>query len=122
MDLVQASVVQTGQLVQIPLKVNGNGAKWKQPTDRAEADRHSLCQFLDQQSLFTGSFDMYAATYKEIRDDLQLSSMEPGQEDVLQARQNKCRKRARNSDDDFCTKKQKRPPPNLPKSTEDGKE
>jgi hypothetical protein len=35
MDLLQASVVQTGQLVQNLPKVNGNGAKWKQLADRA---------------------------------------------------------------------------------------
>jgi hypothetical protein len=36
---------------------------------------------------------MYAATYKEMRDSLQPSSMESGQEDVSQAEQNKHRKR-----------------------------
>jgi hypothetical protein len=35
MDLVQASIVQIGQLVQNSPKVNGNGAKWKQLADRA---------------------------------------------------------------------------------------
>jgi hypothetical protein len=34
-DLLQASVVQRGQLVQNLPKVNGNGAKWKQLADRA---------------------------------------------------------------------------------------
>jgi hypothetical protein len=46
-DLVRASIVQIGQPVQNSPKVTGNGAKWKQLTDRAEADRHTLCKFLD---------------------------------------------------------------------------
>jgi hypothetical protein len=37
--------------------------------------------------------------------------MECEQDDVSQAGQNKRRKRDRNSEDEFCTKKQKRPPP-----------
>jgi hypothetical protein len=50
MDLVQTSIVQIGQLVQNSLKVNGNGTKWKQLADRAEADRHTLGKFLDRQA------------------------------------------------------------------------
>jgi hypothetical protein len=42
MDLVRASVVEIGQLVQNLPKVNRNGAKWKQLADRAEADRYTL--------------------------------------------------------------------------------
>jgi hypothetical protein len=87
-----ASIVQIGQPVQNSPKVNGNGAKWKQLANRAEADRHTLCKFLDGQGLFTGICHIYAATYKEMRDGLQPSSIESGQEDVLQAEQNKCRK------------------------------
>jgi hypothetical protein len=37
--------------------------------------------------------------------------MEWEQDGVSQAEQNKRRKRDRNSDDEYCTKKQKRPPP-----------
>jgi hypothetical protein len=62
--------------------VNGNGATWKQPTDRAEANIHTLWRFLDPQASFTGLFEMYAATYKEMRDCLKPSSKESGQEDV----------------------------------------
>jgi hypothetical protein len=54
---------------------------------------------------------MYAATYKEMRDSLQPSSVESRQEDVSQAEQNKRRKRDRNSEEESCTKKQKRPTP-----------
>jgi hypothetical protein len=86
--------------------MNENSAKWKQLADRAEADRHTPCKFVDGQALLTGLFHMYAATYKEMRDSLQPSSKESGQ-----AQQNKRRKRDRNSDDECCTKKQKRPPP-----------
>jgi hypothetical protein len=75
-DLMRASIVQIGQLVQNSPKVNGNGARWKQLVDRAEADRHTLCQFLDPQALFTGLFHTYAPTYKEMGDSLQPSSME----------------------------------------------
>jgi hypothetical protein len=89
---VQASVVQIGQLVQNLPKVNGNGAKWKQLADRVEANRHTLCKFTAGQTLFISIFHMYAATYKEMRDSLQPSSMELGQEDVSQAEQNKRRK------------------------------
>jgi hypothetical protein len=91
--------------------VNRNGAKWKQLTNRAETDRHILCKFLDGQALFTGLFDMYATTYREMRGSLQPSSMEQGQEDVSQTEQNKIRKRDRNSEAECCTKTQKRPPP-----------
>jgi hypothetical protein len=40
MNLVLATIVQIGQHVQNSPKVNGNGAKLKQPAGRAEADRH----------------------------------------------------------------------------------
>jgi hypothetical protein len=69
-DLVHASIVQRGQLVQNSPKVNGNEAQWKQPADRAEYDRYTLCQSLDSQALFTGLVHMYAVTYKEMRDGL----------------------------------------------------
>jgi hypothetical protein len=93
MDLVRGSTVQIGQLVQNSLKVNGNGVEWKQVADRADADRHTLCKFLDGQALFTGCFHIYAATYKEMKDSLQPSSMKSGQEDASQA--DKGRKRDR---------------------------
>jgi hypothetical protein len=79
-----------GQLVQNSPKVNGNGIKWTQLANRAEADRHTLCKFIDGQALFTGLFHMYAAICKEIRDSLQLSSKELGQKGVLQAEHNTC--------------------------------
>jgi hypothetical protein len=63
--------------------------------DRAAADRHILCKFMDGQMLFTSIFHMYAATYKEMRDSLQPSSMESGREDVSQAEQNKMLKERR---------------------------
>jgi hypothetical protein len=43
-----------------------------------------------------------------MRNSLQLSSKESGKEDVSEAEQNKLRKRNRNSDDEYCTKKQKK--------------
>jgi hypothetical protein len=55
--------------------------------------------FLDGQALFPGLFHMYAATYKEMRDSLQPSNMESGQQIVSQVQQNKGRKRERNSED-----------------------
>jgi hypothetical protein len=73
--------------------VNRNSTKWKQLVDRAEVDRHTLCKFLDGQVLLTSLFHMYAAAYKELRDSLQLSSKESGQEDVSQAEENKCQER-----------------------------
>jgi hypothetical protein len=82
MDLVRASVVQIGQLVQNSPKMNGNGAKWKKQT---EADRRTFCKFLDSQALCTGLYHMYVATYKEMRDRFQPSNMESGQENVSQA-------------------------------------
>jgi hypothetical protein len=45
---------------------------------RDEVDRHILCKFLDGQALFTDLYDMYAATYEEMRDSLQPRSKEPG--------------------------------------------
>jgi hypothetical protein len=78
------------QFVQNSPKVNGNGTKWKQLMDRAEANRHTLCKFIDAQALFTGLFHMYAAVCKEMRDSLQLSIEESGQEGVLQVEHNKC--------------------------------
>jgi hypothetical protein len=105
-DLVQASIVQIGQLVQNLPKVNGNGAKWKQLVDRAEADRHTFCKFLNGQMLYTSLFHTYAGAYREMRDSLGL-----GQEDASQAEQNKHQKKDRNSEAECCTRKQKRPPP-----------
>jgi hypothetical protein len=87
MNLVRTSIVQIGQLIQNSPKVNGNGAKRKQ-----QADRHNLCKFLDGQALFSSLFHMYAEIYKEMRDSLQPSSTESGQDDVSQAEQNKRRK------------------------------
>jgi hypothetical protein len=78
MNIVRSSIVQTGQLVQNSRKVNGNGAKWKQLADTAEADRHTLCKFLAGQALFNDLYHIYAATYKEIRSSLQPSSKESG--------------------------------------------
>jgi hypothetical protein len=85
MDLMRAFVVKIGQFVQNSHKMNENGAKWKQLADRAKAERRTLCKIMDGQALFTGLFHMFAATYKAIRDSLQLSSMESGKEDVSQA-------------------------------------
>jgi hypothetical protein len=65
--------------------MNGNGAKLKQLTERREADRHILCKFPDGQALSTGLFHKYAATYNEMRDNLQPSNMESGQEDASPA-------------------------------------
>lgn len=42
MDLLRASIVQLGQLVQNSPKVNGIAAKWKQLVDRVMADRRTL--------------------------------------------------------------------------------
>jgi hypothetical protein len=63
MDLVRDSVAQIRQLVQNSSKRNKNVAKWKQ---LAEADKHTLCKFLDRQALATGLFHMYVTTYKEL--------------------------------------------------------
>jgi hypothetical protein len=46
-----------------------------------------------------------------MRDSLQPSSKESGQEDVSQAEQNQYQKGDCNSGDECCTKIQKRPPP-----------
>jgi hypothetical protein len=46
MYLVGASILQIGQLVQNSPKVNGINAKWKQPADIAETERHALYKFL----------------------------------------------------------------------------
>jgi hypothetical protein len=89
MDLVRASTVKIGQLVQNSPKVNGNGAKWKRLDNRTQADGRTPCKFLDGQALFTGLFHTYAATCKEMRDSLQPCSMESGQKDILQVEQNK---------------------------------
>jgi hypothetical protein len=111
MGLVLASIVQIGQLVQNSPQVNGNGTKWKQLADRAEADRHTLCKFLDGQALFTGLFHIYAATCKETRDSLHPSSIQSGQVDASQAEQNKRRKRNKNFEDECCMKKKNKTPP-----------
>jgi hypothetical protein len=76
LDLVRASIVQIRQRAENLPKANGNGTMWKQLADRAEADRHNLCKFLDGQALLVVLFHMYAATYKDTRDSLQLSSKE----------------------------------------------
>jgi hypothetical protein len=89
MDLVRVSVVQIGQVVQNSPSVNGNGSKWEQLVDRVGANRHTLHKFLDGRASFTGLFHMYATTYKEMGESLQLSSMESEQEVVSQAEQNK---------------------------------
>jgi hypothetical protein len=61
-DLVRASILQRGQLVQNSPKLDGNGAKWKQLGDSADIYRHNFCKFLDGQAIFTGLFHIYAAT------------------------------------------------------------
>jgi hypothetical protein len=68
------------------------GGNFKLLADRAEADRHIPCKFLDGQALFIGLFHAYAETYKGMRDSLQPSSMEWEEDDVSQAGQNKRRK------------------------------
>jgi hypothetical protein len=70
--------IERDSIVQIGPKVHGNGTKWKELADRAEADKHTLYKFLDGQALFTGLFHMYTTTYKELRDSLQPSSKESG--------------------------------------------
>jgi hypothetical protein len=100
MDIQRASLVQIRQRVQNSPKVNGNDTKWKQLAERAEADKHSLCKFLDGQALFTGLFRMYAATYREMRDSLQPRSKESGQKYASRAEQNERRKRDRNPEDE----------------------
>jgi hypothetical protein len=92
MDLLRVSVVWIEKLLQNSPKVNGNGAKWKQLADRAEASRHTICKFLDGQALFTGLIYMYTAPCKEMTTSLQPSSKELGQEDSSQAEQNNRRK------------------------------
>jgi hypothetical protein len=89
MDLVRVSIVRTGQLVQNSPKVNGNGPKWKQLADKAEADRQNLCKFLDGQALFTGVFLTYVATYMQMRGSIQPSSKKSGHEDASQAQKKK---------------------------------
>jgi hypothetical protein len=66
-DLVRASLVQIGQLVQNLPEANGNGAKWKQLADRAEAGRHAFSKFLNRQVLYTSLFHMYAGACREMR-------------------------------------------------------
>jgi hypothetical protein len=78
MDLVRASIVQIGYLAQNSSEVNGNSVEWKQLADSAEEDRHTLCKFLEGQSIFTGLFNIYAETCKEMRDSIQPSSKESG--------------------------------------------
>jgi hypothetical protein len=102
-DLVQASVVQIGHFVQNSPIVNANGATWKQLADRAEADRQALCKFLDGQALLTGLFHMYAATLKKMKGSPHPSSIESGQEDVLQEEKTNA-ERETNSEDECCTK------------------
>jgi hypothetical protein len=46
---------------------------------------HPLRKFLDGQALFTTIFHMYEALCKEMRESLQLSSKESGQENISQA-------------------------------------
>jgi hypothetical protein len=110
-NLVWASIVQIGQLVQNSPEVNGYGAKFEQQAGKADADRHTLCKFLDGQAPFTSQFHKNAATEKEKRDILQPSSEELGQENPSEAEQNKRRKRDRNAEDGCCAKKLKCPPP-----------
>jgi hypothetical protein len=57
--------------------------------DRAEADMHTSCKFLDEQALFTGLFHMYAATNKELRDSHQHSSKEIAKGRKVVRKQNK---------------------------------
>jgi hypothetical protein len=52
------------QIFQNYPKVNGNGAKWKQLVDRAEADRHTLCKFLDGQVISANLIRMQQLTGK----------------------------------------------------------
>jgi hypothetical protein len=92
MDPVRPSVDQIGKFVQNSPKMNDNDTKRKQLADSAEADRRTFCNVLLGQALFTGLYHMYTATYKEMRDSFQPSSIESGQEDVSQAEQNKRRK------------------------------
>jgi hypothetical protein len=50
-------------------------------------------QSLDGHTLFIGLFHTYAATYKEMRDSLEPSSREPGQESVSQEEEEQQKKK-----------------------------
>jgi hypothetical protein len=70
----------------------GSGALMRSPRS-CEGTPELLEIFLDGQELFAGLFHMYAAAYKDLRDRLQPSNKESGEEVVLQEKQNKRRKR-----------------------------
>jgi hypothetical protein len=61
--LMHIVLVTIGQLVLTSPHVNGNGAVWKQLTDRAEAKRGVLCNCLDGKALFTVMLCLYTATH-----------------------------------------------------------
>jgi ribosomal protein L17 len=91
MDQVRPSVVQIEQLVTNSPNANANSAKWKQLANRAEAERRTLCKFIDGQALFACLFHTYAATYKETRDSFN-RAVNSGQQVASQAEQNKPRR------------------------------
>jgi hypothetical protein len=82
-DLVQAFIVQVGQLVQNSPKGNGNGAMCKQLADSSS----SSSSWMDKPYLL--AYFTCMQTYREMGDRLQPSNMELGQEDASQVGQNK---------------------------------
>jgi hypothetical protein len=58
MDLVRVSTATIGQLAQNSPKVNRHGAKLKITSGCY------VCEFLDEEALFTGLFHVHAATRK----------------------------------------------------------
>jgi hypothetical protein len=88
-DSVRAAIVQIGQLVQKSPKMNGNGAKWKELANRAEAVSNAPCKHMGGKALFAGLLHLYAAVCKEMWGSLQLNSMESGQDGTRQPEQTK---------------------------------
>jgi hypothetical protein len=65
--LVRTLILTIRRFVHISSRVNGNGAVWKELTEKAEAQRTVLCKHLDGKALFTGMLRLYAATHRKMK-------------------------------------------------------
>jgi hypothetical protein len=84
--------------------MNGNGAVWKQSTDRAETDKSVLFKHLDGKTLFTRMLRLYAAMHREMKVTLQ-----PEDKQGKFASQSKRRKRNSDSEDSSSVSKKEAP-------------
>jgi hypothetical protein len=89
---IHTALVTIGQLIRTSPRVNGNGAVWEEPAEKADAERAVLCKYLDGKAMYTATLRLYALTHREMRESRQDIEEEPAQRNE-QFREQKRRKR-----------------------------